>query len=230
VRDGLLAKNPAAAVKRPGITRKEAKHVGAVDVTKLLLCAEGLRYRNVLVLIACTGLRRGEAVALHWSDLDLDARALAVRGTLGRIGGKLIITEPKTERSRRTVPLSAPLVAMLRAHRADQDAERVAADDQWCDHGLVFATEFGTPVDPRNILRTIQIAAQKAGMSQIVVHTLRHSAAVSWLDSSVHIKAVADLLGHSSIAVTGDVYGHTTDDTARTAVDGLADRLGIRDF
>jgi hypothetical protein len=63
-------------------------------------------------------------------------------------------------------------------------------------------------------------------MSQIVVQTLRHSAAVSWLDSSVHIKAVADLLGHSSIAVTGDVYGHTTDDKARTAVDGLADLLG----
>ena len=100
----------------------------------------------------------------------------------------------------------------------------------WTDHNLVFATELGTPVDPRNILRTIQIAARKAGMSNIVVHTLRHSAAVAWLESSVHIKAVCDLLGHSSIAVTGDIYGHTSDTTARSAVDGLADQLGIHDI
>ncbi len=152
-----------------------------------------------------------------------------VRGTLGRIGGKLVITEPKTNRSRRTVPIATPLVAMLRSHRADQDAERLAAANQWQDHELVFASEFGTPVDPRNLLRTIQMAGQKAGMFGIGVHTLRHSAAVAWLESGVHIKAVADLLGHSSIAITGDIYGHTSDETARTAVEGLAGKLGILD-
>ncbi|SOX53807.1 site-specific integrase [Mycobacterium ahvazicum] len=229
VRDGLLAKNPVAAVKRPGVARREARHASAVDVSKLMLCANGLRYRNVLVLIATTGLRRGEALALHWSDVDLDAGMMVVRGTLGRVGGKLIITEPKTDRSRRTVPIALPLVTMLRTHRADQNAERVAAGDQWQENELVFATEFGTPVDPRNILRTVQIAAQKAGMSDIGVHTLRHSAAVIWLESKVHIKAVADLLGHSSIAITGDIYGHTSDDTARAAVAGLADQLGLPD-
>jgi integrase len=227
VRDGLIARNPAAAVKRPGVARREANHASAVDVTKLLLCAEGLRYRSVLVLIAATRLRRGEALALHWSDVDLDSGSLAVRGTLGRIGGKLVITEPKTDRSRRAVPITPALVAMLRAHRADQATERLAAGDQWTDSGLVFASEFGTPVDPRNILRTIQIAAEKAGMSGIGVHTLRHSAAVAWLEAGVHIKAVADLLGHSSIAITGDIYGHTSDDTVRAAVEGLSTALGI---
>jgi integrase len=94
-----------------------------------------------------------------------------------------LITEPKTDRSRRTVPIAPFLIDMLRAHRAEQYAERHAAANQWQDHGLVFASEFGTPVDPRNILRTIQIAAQKAGMSVIGVHTLRHTAAVTWLES-----------------------------------------------
>lgn len=229
VRDGLLAKNPAAAVKRPGVARKEARHASAVDVNKLLLCADGLRYRNALVLIAATGLRRGEALALRWSDVDLASESLVVRGTLGRVGGKLVITEPKTDRSRRTVPIAAPLVAVLRAHHADQNAEKVAARDQWQENNLVFATEFGKPVDPRNVLRTVQIAAQKAGMSDIGVHTLRHSAAVAWLESKVHIKAVADLLGHSSIAITGDIYGHTSDDTARAAVQSLAGQLGLPD-
>jgi integrase len=82
---------------------------------------------------------------------------------------------------------------------------------------------------PRNILRTIQIAAQKADISDIGVHTLRHSAAVARLEAGVHIKAVADLLGHSSVAITGDIYGHTSDDTARAAVEGLAGRLGLLD-
>ena len=72
----------------------------------------------MLVLIAATGLRRGGALALRWSDVDLDAGMLVVRGTLGRVGGKLLITEPKTGRSRRNVPIPSPLVAMLRAHRA----------------------------------------------------------------------------------------------------------------
>ncbi|OBA97115.1 hypothetical protein A5662_17105 [Mycobacteriaceae bacterium 1482268.1] len=158
-------------------------------------------------LAAGTGMRRGDVVGLLWSDVDLEARVLTVRGTLGRVGGELIITEPKTAKSRRSVPLSAPLVAMFRARRADQDAEREAAGDQWQENNLVFATEFGRPVDPRNVLRTVQIAAQKAGVFDIGVYTLRHSAAVAWLEGQVHIKALADLLGHSSIAVTGDIYG-----------------------
>jgi integrase len=82
-------------------------------------------------------------------------------------------------------------------------------------------------VDPRNLLRVLEGAAQTAGVPGVGVHTLRHSAAVAWLEAGVHIKAVADLLGHSSVAITGDVYGHTSDDTARAAVDHLAGWLGL---
>ena len=117
-------------------------------MTRLLLCAKGLRYRNVLMLIAGTGMRRGGALALHWSDVDLDAGLLVARGTLGRVGGRLVISEPKTARSRRSVPVAPPLVAMLRSQRAAQEAERLAARDLWTDEGLVFAAEFGTAVDP----------------------------------------------------------------------------------
>jgi integrase len=111
-----------------------------VDVTKLLMGAAALRYRNVSVLIAATGMRRGEALALHWSNLDLNLAAgvLAVRGTPGSVDGVLVISEPKTERSRRNLPLAASLVTMLRAHRAEQNAERLAAGDQWHEHGLVI--------------------------------------------------------------------------------------------
>lgn len=227
VRDGLLARNPAAQVRRPGVERTEAKHLDADAVTAVLRAAETSRYHPALVLIAATGLRKGEALALRWDRVDLDAGLLKVAATIARVAGRLVITEPKTARSRRTVPLNPAVVAMLRRHRANQAAEQLRAANQWTDSGLVFTTELGGPVDPRNLLRVIEVASRAAKVEGVGVHTLRHSAAVSWLESGVHIRAVADLLGHSSIAITGDTYGHTSDDTARAAVDGLAGRLGL---
>jgi integrase len=227
VRDGLLARNPAAVIKRPGVERREARHLSADTVAALLKAAENSRYHCALALIAATGLRKGEALALRWDRVDLDAGALKVAATISRVDGRLVITEPKTARSRRTVPLNPVVVAMLRRHRTAQKADRLRAGHLWTDSGLVFTTELGGPVDSRNLLRVLEVAAKAAKLEGVGVHTLRHSAAVSWLEAGVHIKAVADLLGHSSIAITGDVYGHTSDDTARAAVDGLAARLGL---
>jgi integrase len=152
---------------------------------------------------------------------------LKAEATLGRVGGKLISTPPKTKRSRRMEPISPGVVALFKTQKAAQAADRLHAGNQWTDSGLVFTSEFGTPVDPRNIPRTVQIAAAKIGIDRIEVHTLRHGAAVGWLEAGVHIKAVADLLGHSSIAVTGDIYGHTSDETARSAIEGRSGALGL---
>jgi integrase len=227
VRDQLLATNPAALVRRPGLERHEAKHLPDADVTAVLQAATGSRYHAALVLIASTGLRRGEAAAVRWSDVDLEGGTMKVAHTMARVDGRLVISEPKTARSRRTVPLSPVVVTMLKAHRKAQLEDRLRAGNQWVETGLVFTTELGTAVEPRNLLRAIEAAAKKAGVADIGVHTLRHSAAVGWLEAGVHIKAVADLLGHSSIAITGDVYGHTSDDTARAAVAALDSRLGL---
>ncbi|OBH15180.1 site-specific integrase [Mycobacterium sp. E3247] len=226
VRDGLLAKNPAAAVKRPGVERVVAKHLDQAAVGQVLAAAKDSRYHPALVLIAATGLRRGEVLALAWDRVNIDAGTLKVAATIGRIGGDLVISAPKTERSRRTVPLSRAVVDLLRKHRAAQAAERLRAANQWRDSGLVFTTELGRPVDPRNLLRVVETAARAAGVDTDL-HTIRHSAAVAWLEAGVHIKAVADLLGHSSVAITGDIYGHTSDDTARAAVEGLSGALGL---
>lgn len=210
-----------------GVERTEARHLDAEAVTTVLRAGESSRHRPALVLIASTGLRKGAALALLWDRVDLDAGVLRVAATISRIGGRLVITEPKAVRSRRTVPLNLAVVSMLRRHRASQAAERLRSANQWADSGLVFTTELGGPVGPRNLLRVIEVASRAAKVESVGVHTLRHSAAVELLESGVHIKAVADLLGHSSIAITGDVYGHTSDDTARAAIDALAGRLGL---
>jgi integrase len=229
VRDQLIARNPAALVTRPGVPRSEAKHLDASGVAAILRAAESSRYYPALALIVATGLRKGEALALRWDKkiLNLDEGWLKVRQTVSRIDRQLVFSEPKTDRSRRTVPLSPAVVAMLRRHRKTQAAERLRAGNQWRESGLVFTTELGMPVDPRNLLRVVEVAAKAAGVEGVGVHTLRHSAAVGWLEAGVHIKAVADLLGHSSIAITGDVYGHTSDDVARAAVDGWSSALGL---
>lgn len=100
------------------------------------------------------------------------------------------------------------------------------AANQWAETGLVFTTELGRVVEPRNLLRVVEAAAKRIGL-KVGVHTLRHSAATAWLEAGVHIKQVSDLLGHSSVAITGDVYGHGSDQSARAAVDGLSGALGF---
>lgn len=227
VRDGLLATNPVAKVKRPGVVLKEAKYLPSDEVARLLEAARPLRYYVGVLVMATTGLRRGEVCGLSWVDVDLAKSELRVRHTLSRVDRALVLDTVKTERSRRRVPLHAGVVTALKTWRKQQLEERLAAGDQWTDTGMVFSTEFGTMVDPRNLLRTVEIAARKTGIEKVGAHTMRHSAAVAWLESGIHIKAAADLLGHSSISITGDLYGHTTDDTARAAVNGLGTALGL---
>lgn len=226
VRDGLVARNAAAAVKRPGVERIEAHYLSPDDVRRLLAAAERSRHHALLVLLAKTGLRRGEALALRWDDVDLSTGRLRVRGTLARIDGALTVTEPKTERSRRVVPLPRPLVELLRAHRIRQAEERLRAGSLWHEDGFVFTTETGRPVDPRNALRALYGAARDARLDGARLHTLRHSAASTMLAAGVPLRAVSDVLGHSSVAITGDVYGHVSPDLARDALDRLSDALG----
>ena len=211
VRDGLLARNPVAAVKRPKVTASEATYLSPAQVAALLKAAEPSRYAPLFELLVSTGLRRGEALALRWSDVDLTNHLARVRGTLSRVDGELVVTAPKSERSNRTIPLSVPAASVLKAVKVRQAAERLRAGSVWVDTGYVFTTETGEPCDPRNALRALKVAATATGLDDgIGLHTLRHSAASVMLSAGVPLKVVSDLLGHSGISVTADVYGHVS--------------------
>jgi integrase len=227
VRDGLIARNPAVSVKQPSVARTEARHLSPAEVSKLLTAAESSRYHRLLTLIAVTGLRKGEALALRWSDVDLDAGQLHVRGTLSRVKGELKVTEPKTAKSRRTLPLSPAVVRLLKGRRKEQRPERLHAGSVWTDTGHVFTTETGAPVGPENALRALKAAAKKAKLEGVGVHTLRHSAATAWLENGVNLKAVSELLGHADIRITADCYGHVSEETSRAAMDTLSDVFGL---
>ena len=225
VRDELLRGNPAAKLRRPTVTSRESRALLPREVAALLTAAERSSYEPLLRVLVTTGLRRGEALALRWADVDLNNGLLTIRGTLARTSEGLRVVPPKTERSKRTIPISRSTVATLRAVRAAQDKTRAKAGRAWEDSDLVFTTELGAPLDPRNALRAATTAARKAGLAGVGLHTLRHTAASTMLEAGVPLRTVSEILGHASIQVTGDIYGHVSTEGARSAIDRLADAL-----
>ena len=158
--------------------------------------------------------------------MDLSGGHLRVRWTLGRVDKALVFDEPKTERSRRFVPLPSPVAETLRRHKATLAAERLAALawTPWEGHeDLVFPTHIGTPTDPRNALRAFEGTARRAGLEDVHLHTLRHSAASALIASGAHLKVVQELLGHSSYGITADIYSHVAMEQQREAAERLSE-------
>jgi integrase len=226
VRDGIVRRNAAAAVKRPSVKRADARYLTAEEVGRLLAAARGDRLYPLIVVMLGTGLRRGEALALHWRDVDLAGGHVRVRWTLTRVAHQLVFDEPKTERSRRFVSLPSPLVEMLRRHKATLAAARLAAPfwEPWTGHDdLVFPTQVGTPTEPRNAARSFARIAGQAGLTGASLHTMRHSAASALIASGTHIKVVQEMLGHSTYAITADTYAHVAVEQQREAAEKLGE-------
>ncbi|WP_122817378.1 tyrosine-type recombinase/integrase [Nocardioides pantholopis] len=227
VANGLLATNPVLRVNRPRGIHQEAASLTSEEVARLLAGAADLRYGPVLRFILGTGLRRGEALAARWADVDLDRGELKVTGSLVRQAGRLQVIEPETARSRRTVSLSPAMLELLRTHRSRQNQERLRAANLWEQTGFVFTTEFGHSVDPRNLLRTVRLACAQADLAEISVHTLRHTYATAALLHGVPVHVVSRNLGHSSIVITVDTYGHLTDEASRAAAVAVSEALNL---
>lgn len=225
VRDEALARNPAAAVSRPKVSRREAAYLSSAQVRTLLAAAAASRYCAVFELLANTGLRRGEALALTWGDVDFDKKLIRVRGTLARVGGELVVTEPKTQKSRRVLHLSPVSERVLRAVRLRQMEDRLRAGSVWVQTDYVFTTDHGRPCDPRNALRALKVAAERAGLANVGLHTLRHSAATVMIENGVPLKVVSQILGHFSVSITGDIYAHVSPDVSAQAMDALGAAL-----
>lgn len=145
------------------------------------------RWTASIELNPVNGQRRRAAL---FGDSHAD-HLLMVRGTLARTVTGLQIQAPKTERSRRTIPISAATAAVLEAVHESQTADRAACGDSWSDTGLVFTTELGQPIDPRNASRAMSIAARKAGLDGVGIHTLRHTAASTMLEAGVPLRTVS---------------------------------------
>lgn len=199
-----------------GLTTEQARNV-------LKLVADS-RLRALYVLALYLGLRRGELLGLRWMDVDLDSGVLEIRTALQRVNGELGLSAPKTRRSERPVPLPAVCVDALRAHRARQEEERASAGERWKDWGLVFATAHGTPIEPRNLNRHWYGVRDAAGLSARF-HDLRHTCVTLLLGLGVPPHVVRDIVGHSALDVTMNIYAHVDLSEKRAALDRLGDLL-----
>jgi integrase len=177
-------------------------------------------------LIATTGMRRGEACGLHWQDVDLDGGAVRVRWELTVVDGvPTWVDGAKTPHGERTLELDSGTVLALRAHRARQLEERLAAGAAYRDEGLVVCWEDGRLMHPDRLLRALHRHADALGFPRIGVHGLRHSYATLWLQSGERPDVLKERLGHASISTTVDVYGHVTREDHRSAAEQAARRI-----
>lgn len=176
-------------------------------------------------------MRRGELLGLKWQDIDLEQGTLQVRRILTRIPTKLPgkgfeEAEPKTDKGRRSIVLPSFAVEALRQHRLRQREAKLKAGLAWQDHGYVFCTPIGTHLNPtRDVLDVLKSFLKQAGLPDIRFHDLRHSSATMLLGMKVHPKIVQEILGHSQIAITMDIYSHILPTMQEEAMNKLNEAL-----
>jgi integrase len=207
---GLLAMNPADRAVPPRLSSREIVPPTIEQAQAFLPVAESERLYAFWVFLPLSGVRKGEALALQWDDIDWKARTVTIQRTMVGEASSRSTNPTKTKRGRRVVSLSPYLVDILRGHQQRQHEERMAAGTKWADGGWVFTTRRGTWLSPRNIHRRFKQLLKAANLPETTrLHDLRHAMATFWLTSGVPVKVVSERLGgHSSIAITLQVYGH----------------------
>ncbi|MFI1470616.1 tyrosine-type recombinase/integrase [Streptomyces wuyuanensis] len=222
-REELVTRNVAALVEPPRAKSRELSPWTLDETLDFLAAARKDPLYAAFVLAIAMGLRRGELVGLRWVDVDLDKRVLYVRQQTQRRRGVLYDDETKNRR-RRALPLPAMCIPPLRWHRMRQAAAKGRAGERWQESGYVFTTRTGRPVEPRNVYRSFTRVADSAGLRVVRLHDARHGCATLLTAAGVAPRVVMEILGHSQISITMDVYTHVVHDTQREAISHM-DRL-----
>jgi integrase len=211
---GLVARNAAALADPPHVAHREVGSLAPGQIKQLLAVLDHDPMRAPIVLALASGLRSGEIRGLQWRDVYWDGATVAVRRTVQRIDGAFVVMEPKTARSRRTLPL--PLIALnaLRLHRE-------LADEMPISSPYVFSQANGQPLHATTLWRAFQRALHAAGLPPMPFHALRHTAASLLLAEGIQPRVVMELLGHSTIRLTMDTYSHVMPALERDAADRM---------
>lgn len=226
LRWGLVARNVAdvAAGDAPHPVRREMteRSWSPQQLRAFLTATTDHRLAALWILAATTGMRRGELCGLQWADVDLDAGRLTVARARVVVDHQVLDSTPKTAAGNRSIGLDAVTVRALRAHRAQSAAERLAWGPEHRAGDLVFTWENGAPLHPDLVTRTFKRLAASAGLPTIPLHGMRHSYASAALEAGVDTKVVSGRLGHSSVAITADLYQHVRQQVDQQAADRVA--------
>jgi len=227
---GLVLRNVATLTDSPRVGRHDFTILDPDQARRFLDAVRGDRLEAFYTVALSLGLRQGEALGLRWRDVDLDAAALHVRMGLQWIHAQEPrLVEPKTARSRRTLPLAPEVAVQLRAHRTRQLEERLRAGADWQGEAwdLVFADPVGGPIDARHLRHWFKAHLKRAGLDPIRFHDLRHSCASLLVAQGVHPRVVMEILGHSQIAMTMNTYSQAIPASTREALGRLDTLLTV---
>ena len=227
VRLGVLSRNPASAARPPSRPKLEMRTWTAAQLATFLDALDDDPLYAAYVLVATTGMRRGEVMGLRWQDVDVDRGFVRIRQTLTTVEDRLVFDTTKTQRSRRRISLDDTTVATLRRHKARQAEDRLLVGAGWDDtYRLVFCQPDGTPLHPDRWTRQFKRHVERLGLPPVSgPHALRHTWATLALESGVHPKIVSERLGHSTIAITLDTYSHVVEGMEAQAATTVADQI-----
>jgi len=205
----LIDRNPAARAKAPAGDRTETPTWTAEELGRFLVSVAEDPLYALWVLFATTGMRRGEALGLRWSDVDLGRRTLSVAQTITTVGHRIVVSPPKSDRSRRRIVIDVDTARVLEQHRKAQARDRKLMGTAVMATDLVFASDEGGPLHPDVITRRFKTLVSRSDLPTLRgPHDLRHTWASLALAAGVHPKVVSDRLGHSTISITIDTYSH----------------------
>jgi integrase len=219
--------NAAALAEAPRVERHEIQPFSVEDARRLLEASQDDRLAALYSVALAMGLRQGEALGLRWEDVAFETGQLRVRVTLQRIDRSYRLLPPKTERSRRTLRMPATALAALRAHRARQLEERLQAGAAWEDWGLVFTTATGRPLHATWITHRFQKLLERSGLPRARFHDLRHTCASLLLAQGVSARMIMEILGHSQISLTMNLYSHIMPSMQEDAAQKMDAALGF---
>lgn len=218
----LIRENPALKVTLPPAKRKDPVYLTPEEAESLLTASKDHYLGNLIRLTLHTGLRLGEATGLTWQEVDTEKREASVRQQLQRVDGKLILRELKTGNSRRTLPLTVDATEALKDQRVNQLLWSSVEVEDFNSLGLCFTTPAGRPLDPKLVDKHLKAFARRAEIDKPVsFHKLRHTAGTHLVANGVPLNVVKEILGHSQIAITANLYAHAVPAAHRTAFDVL---------
>ena len=207
----LVIRNVTSLVVPPQVPIPEYTTRTPSQVSTLLEAARGSMWYEAIYLTLFTGLRRSTLLGLRWRYCDLDRSRLHISQAYNRINKQDYIREPKTKRSRQSIVLDEDSLEMLKRYKETKMSGCEALGLPFNDDQLVFSYSSGKPYTPGGLSHAVPRIAVSAGLPRIKLHELRHTHATILLSEGVHLKAVQDSLGHSTIATTADIYSHMVD-------------------